>query len=245
MKKIIVLKHILLCIMILASYTNIYADDTIDISPTEPPQDIIYWDGGIEIIPPYKTIYNEGEFLDVTGLEVYTTSGIHYKIGNTVVNKVTRREKCTNVIIDLINKPLTTEDTFVTVKGWYSMFNFPIPGEFQITVNPSSSVNSQASLQFVDIVDEVLIGLEGGMEVRARSIYSACENENVNLYMTLYNQDGVLQEAVHCAQTVSANETITLTTESICLPQITDGLYLKAFLWDDNLRSLHSIVEIK
>lgn len=103
-------------------------------SPSAIPE--IYWDGGVEIVPPLKTVYTEGEYLDLTGLEVYGLSGVRYSDGT---EKITRKEALSGVSVDLADRPLTTGDTIVTVSGCYSMTGtIMLSGTFDITVNPKS-----------------------------------------------------------------------------------------------------------
>ncbi len=109
------------------------------IEPTMPPAEILYhWDGGVEIIPPTKTVYVEGEYLDLTGMEAYGTSGVRYSDGTS---EITAREKLAISSIEPSDRPLTVEDTTVTVTGTYwVMGSVPLTGTFNITVLPASEV---------------------------------------------------------------------------------------------------------
>lgn len=110
---------------------------TIDLAASPVPAVPLYsWDGGVEIIPPTKTVYIEGEYLDLTGMEAYGLSGIHYSDGT---NEITARDKLSISSIEPSDRPLTVEDTTVTVTGTYwIMGSLPLSGTFEITVLPAS-----------------------------------------------------------------------------------------------------------
>lgn len=138
MKNSIIRCIIMYIIMSFFFTINIFAET--ESSELTPPADILhYWDGGIEIIPPNKTKYIEGEYLDITGLKAYGTSGIRYSDGTS---KITYKEEIP-VNIDLLGMPLSVEDTVVTVSGYYSFVGMPVSGTFNITVKPKSD-DSQA-----------------------------------------------------------------------------------------------------
>ena len=101
-------------------------------SPTSPPQDGVCGDGLTEIIPPHKTVYIEGDILDLTGLEVYSYSEITYSNGETVITSRVRVEEFN---VDLIGKPLTLDDKYVNITGYSGIW--PVFGRFEITVNPA------------------------------------------------------------------------------------------------------------
>lgn len=234
-------KCLILCITIVALFNlNVFSEELLSTSvPLPPPDEVYVWDGGVEIVLPNKTVYTEGEILDLTGLEVYGTSGIKYSDGTS---KITHREKIEHVIVELENKPLTVEDRYVTVSGWYSILQMPISGQFEITVNPR--IISGNSLQLVGSDGSVITELTGGIEVHAEAVYSTIANEKTTVYMALYDKDGVLKNIKLAAQTAEENEIATLVTNAISLPENIDGAYIKLFLWNDALKAAHDAVKI-
>lgn len=119
-----------------------YADMPVEVKLLNMPQQEpavpeIYWDGRIEIVPPQKTVYTAGEYLDLTGMEIYGLSGIRYSDGT---EEITKREALSDVSVDLSNRALTVYDTSVTVSGCYSVTGSArLSGSFDITVDPKAT----------------------------------------------------------------------------------------------------------
>ena len=107
--------------------------DTSPTQSTEPttPAPALCYDGGTEIIPPHKTVYYEGEILDLTGLEVYSVYGTIYDDGTNIAHK----SPADYYTVDLADKPLTVDDKVVIINGSWSYW--PINGSFDITVLPA------------------------------------------------------------------------------------------------------------
>ncbi len=104
--------------------------------PTPPPEPITYNDGGMELIPPNKTEYIEGDFLDITGLKANEISFIMYSDGSI---KITYRKEAPTLKIDLLDKPLSCSDTKVMVTasiGVHGIGGIPVDRTFDIIVRP-------------------------------------------------------------------------------------------------------------
>ena len=105
-------------------------------TPRPTPGPITYNDGGMELIPPNKTEYIEGEFLDITGLKANEISFIMYSDGSI---KITYRKEAPILKIDLLDKPLSCSDTKVTVTariGVHGSWGIPVDRTFDIIVRP-------------------------------------------------------------------------------------------------------------
>lgn len=99
MKRNFVILLVLSTLLFAVFKVEVFADKDVYIPMPEPTPSILYnWDGGIEIVPPTKTEYIEGEYLDITGLKIYETSGIRYSDGTS---KITYKEEI-SVNIDLL-----------------------------------------------------------------------------------------------------------------------------------------------
>ncbi len=104
--------------------------------PTSYREPMVYNDGGMELIPPNKTEYIEGEFLDSTGLKANEISWILYSDGST---EITYRKEAPILKIDLLDKPLSCSDTKVTVTariGVHGIGGIPVDRTFDIIVRP-------------------------------------------------------------------------------------------------------------
>lgn len=104
-------------------------------TPQPTPAPIIYWDG-MDLDPPNKTEYIEGEFLDITGLKAYEASGVTYSDGT---REVTYRKEAPILKIDLLDKPLSCSDTKVMVTAAIGIFgagNIIMSCPFDIIVRP-------------------------------------------------------------------------------------------------------------
>ena len=104
-------------------------------TPQPTPAPIIYWDG-MDLDPPNKTEYIEGEFLDITGLKAYEASGVTYSDGT---REVTYRKEAPILKIDLLDKPLSCSDTKVMVTAAIGIFgagNTIMSCPFDIIVRP-------------------------------------------------------------------------------------------------------------
>ena len=105
-------------------------------TPRPTPGPITYNDGGMELIPPNKTEYIEGEFLDITGLKANEISFIMYSDGSI---KITYRKEAPILKIDLFDKPLSCSDTKVMVTasiGVHGIGGIPVDRTFDIIVRP-------------------------------------------------------------------------------------------------------------
>lgn len=240
----------ILCVIINAFFNlNTFSEELLPTplppSPTPCFDEDIIWDGGVEIVPPDKTIYTEGETLDLTGLEAYGTSGIIYKNGTTVI---TRKSPLENIVVDLENKPLTLDDNYVTVSGWYSGLQMIISGNFEITVNPapppSTPPEQQNLLQLVDSSGNIVTELASKATVHAEAIYNTTKAEKISIYMALYDKDGALKNIKLRTQDTNKDAATTLATGNITLPESIDGASIKLFLWNDDLNALHSTIKI-
>ena len=166
----------------------------------------VYWDG-IEIVPPYKTVYTEGEILDLTGLEVYSTSGIIYGDGTSVSTGKSKISD-TGYSVDLAGKPLTVDDKYfvVSVGG-----GFPMSRKFEITVNPKLEILSVT--QNIDTYDEVKVEL------------NRCYEDAAALIVAVYGGGKLLcvkSEALTSDYTIFVN---------INIPENADTI--KAMIWKD------------
>ena len=142
MKKLIIISTYLLSFIIMTLWNigNIEVCAEGNMSPppfpTSSPAPIIYNDGGMELIPPNKTEYIEGEFLDITGLKANEISWILYSDGST---KITYCKEAPILKIDLLDKPLSCSDTKVTVTaeiGVHGIGGIPVDRTFDIIVRP-------------------------------------------------------------------------------------------------------------
>ncbi len=117
--------------------SSILNTTTSDLSPrttSRPnPYPVEYWDGVLEIIPPNKTEYVEGDFLDITGLKVNEIAGAIFSDG---ISRVTDRRPLRYLEINLIDKPLECTDIYVTVKGYAEIIMTTLSGTFDIIVRP-------------------------------------------------------------------------------------------------------------
>ncbi len=117
--------------------SSILNTTTSDLSPrttSRPnPYPVEYWDGVLEIIPPNKTEYVEGDFLDITGLKVNEIAGAIFSDG---ISRVTDRRPLRYLEINLIDKPLECTDKYVTVKGYAEIIMTTLSGTFDIIVRP-------------------------------------------------------------------------------------------------------------
>ena len=128
--------------------TNISGTFEITVIPIPGIPDI-YFDGGIKIIPPYKTDYIEGEYLDITGLIAYEVSGTIYTDGS----KLEILNELKNVKIDLLNRPLTCEDTKVKVSGYGDMFLISLSSTFDIIVHPAPDASITQIEEFNGVLE--------------------------------------------------------------------------------------------
>ncbi|MDO5397659.1 MAG: GLUG motif-containing protein [bacterium] len=148
-------------------------------SPSAVPE--IYWDGRVEIVPPLKTVYTEGEYIDLTGMEAYGLSGVRYSDGT---EKITRREALSGVSVDLADRQLKTEDKVVTVSGCYSITGTSaLSGTFDITVNPKSGeeppINPVAPAPFAHNISYLTNPeLNSSMKLCSYEEYEEFVNEN-------------------------------------------------------------------
>lgn len=198
MKKIFRKALILFTIISVLFQVNIFADDD-DVPQPEvtPSHDIwFYWDGGIEITPPDKTDYIEGEYLDITGLEVYGTSGVVYTDRRS---EVTQRQKL-DPVVDLLGVPLTLDDTVVTVSGYYSLVGMDVTGTFDITVRARTEADPT---EYPYEISEVSVVSELGESIGAIPDNSSFivdvtvtkvqeRNEKDYIFVAVYDVDGVL-----------------------------------------------------
>ena len=148
--KVVICKCLLLCIMMAVCNIQICVDgEEASLTPSiefsavndilprttyaPAPHPVEYWDGILEIVPPKKTEYNEGEILDLTGLEVNELAGAKYSDGSS---RILQRKALENLQIDLVDKPLSCTDTCVTVSGWAELISQNLSGTFEIVVHP-------------------------------------------------------------------------------------------------------------
>lgn len=101
----------------------------------------IVWDGW-DIVLPHKTVYIEGEILDLTGFEYYYAAGIVYTDGTSEFT-FRGRVPDSELTVFLEGKPLTLNDTRV---GFVPSYQHPticvvIGGSFDIIVLPAGQPN--------------------------------------------------------------------------------------------------------
>ena len=113
----------------------------------------ICWDGW-DIVPPHKTVYVEGEILDLTGLEFYWAGGIVYTDGTSEFSYRSRVPD-SELTVDLAGKPLTLSDTCVWVKASYShpFFSGLNSVSFNITVLPYPGVERTEYVKNVSYIN--------------------------------------------------------------------------------------------
>lgn len=203
-----------------------FADDEVPVpTPERSPEPLYTWDGGVEIIPPHKTIYYEGEMLNLTGLEAYGTSGIRYDNGK---NEITYRKALTDMEVDLEGKPLTVVNKYVTVSGCYPITGtIRIWNTFEITVLPFYDFN-------VTITDNSL--LRQGDSVSGTVGYNVINrgeiSKDVSTILTIYDSNGkMVFIAMNTANLKSGENKEAFT--NINIPVTSSGTYtVKIFCWN-------------
>lgn len=196
-KRSFVILLVLFTFLFTASKIEVFANESVAIPTPDPPVTILhYWDGGIVIVLPDKTEYIEGEYLDITGLKVYGTSGVRYSDGTS---QITYKEEM-KVNVDLLEKPLSMEDTVVTVTGRYSLVGMNLTGTFNITVKPKSdNLQTAYSYELNELSASVISGETINIIPQNTSFIvdvsvtkTQERNEKDFVFVAVYDTDGAL-----------------------------------------------------
>lgn len=82
-----------------------------------------------------------------------------------------------------------------------------------------------------------------GDSIYAEARLRADEDQRVGLYMALYDENGILKGVRRSTVDVGENEAVTVTTDSLTIPD--EGKYIKLFMWDGDLKPLDYIYDTR
>lgn len=106
-------------------------------------------------------------------------------------------------------------------------------------------VYPKTEIQLLGSDGNAVESLKSGETVSARAVCGASVKENSNVYMALYDKNGELKDIKFSLPPVTTDENVTFTTESMTIPENSEGCYIKIFLWTDELNPLNNAVIIK
>jgi len=168
MKKLFVLLLFILMFLFVigAFWVGTANDTTLDSTeptpPTPPPPTPNYLHG-FDIVKPYKTVYIEGEILDLTGFEYYVTYGAMYSDG-TYEELSRGKVEYGNMIFNLadkpfinngkpIDEPLTVDDKYVNMRlRYHSGGSGPDGCSIAVTVHARGDVNGDGVVDDGDLL---------------------------------------------------------------------------------------------